>query len=80
MNSLAVVRISLHFLLRTDAPDWILDVPSLVFAAHHKADLAAGIGRNCGVGIFNNREYFFAGSSKASDQVGVQPYALSYEL
>ena len=42
-----------------------------------EANLTGGIRGDCGVGVSNRREYFFALIEDISDEVEVQPHALS---
>ncbi len=57
-----------------------LDIAILVFAANHEADLAAGIGRDGGIGIFNDWKYCFASLLHFGDELEMEPWILGYRI
>lgn len=78
MDVLVVVPAQLLLFLYAPASERLGHVPIFVFAAHHKSNLAAGIGRNGGVGIFDSGEDFFAGFLEVGDEGKMQPLILRW--
>ena len=74
-----VVPAELDFLLGGPGAEGNLDVHVGVLAAHHEANLAGGVGRDGGVGIFSNGEDLLAILLELGDQGKVEPLVLSCE-
>ncbi len=67
VNLLVIIPTQLLLLLGAPFSQRRFHVAILVFAADHEADLARGVGRNGGVGVFDCREDFFAGFFEVGD-------------
>ena len=61
MNLPIIIPTQLLLLLDAPAAHGLLDVAVRVLAADHEADLAGGVGRDGGVGVFDDGEDFLAG-------------------
>ena len=77
VNGLVVVLVLLHLFFLTDAPQWRLHVPTLFLTTDHEANLAARVGRDGCVCIFNNWEDLFADFLEVSYEVVMQPDTFS---
>ena len=73
VNLLIVISTQLVLLLSIPAPQRRFDVSILVFAAHHEADLAGGIGEDGGIGILDSWEDFLAGFLEVGDEGEMEP-------
>lgn len=73
VNVLVVVSTQLFLLLGIPAPHRRRDVPVLVLAAHHEADLARRVGGDGGVGVLDHGEDFPAGLFEVGDEGEVEP-------
>lgn len=67
VDLLVIIPTQLLLLLGAPFSQRRFHVAILVFAADHEADLARGVGRNGGVGVFDCREDFFAGFFEVGD-------------
>lgn len=67
VDLLIVIPAQLLLLLGAPFPQRRFHVAILVFAADHEADLAGGVGRDGGVGVFDGGEDFFAGFFEVGD-------------
>jgi len=67
VNLLVIIPTQLLLLLGAPFSQRRFHVAILVFTADHEADLARGVGRNGGVGVFDCREDFFAGFFEVGD-------------
>lgn len=77
MDFLVVVFAQLLFLLNSPRPQWLLDVMVGIFAAHHEANLAAGVCRNRRIGVFGDGEDLSTGLLEVDDKLPVKPLVLS---
>ena len=55
-----VVSAELLFFFKVPVPQWHFDISVLILAAHHEANLSAGVCRNGGVSVLDSREDFLA--------------------
>lgn len=60
MDLFVVVPAQLLLFFKLPLPQRHLHVPVRILAADHESDLARGVRRDSGVGVFDGGEYFFA--------------------
>lgn len=77
MDVLAVVPAKLLLLFSRPAAKGLLEVSGGVLAADHEANLARGIGRDRGVGVFDGREDLLARLLEVGNERQVEPLVLS---
>lgn len=79
MNLLVVVTTELFFLLNCPAPEWLADVSVGIFTTDHESNLTRWVGRNCCVGIFDDREDLSTRFLERRNQRKVEPLIFSYD-
>jgi hypothetical protein len=79
VNVLVVVAAETLLLLTGPSADGLTDIAGGVLAADHEADLAGGVGGNCGVGVFGDGEDLLAGLLEVGDEGQMQPLVLGYK-
>lgn len=77
VDLLVVIPAQLLLLFRAPAPEGLLNIALGVLAAYHEADLARGVCRNGGVGVFDGGEDFQAGFAEITYEAEVEPLVFS---
>ena len=72
-----VVSAQLFLLLWFPMSQGLSQISLGILAAHHETDLAAGVCRNSGEGIFNDREDLVAVCLEGFDEIQMQPLILA---
>lgn len=80
VNLLVVVLVLFHLFIWADAPQRDLNIPTLILAADHEADLAARVSRDGRVRVLNDGEDLLANFLEVPDEVAMQPDTLPYSL
>ena len=80
VDSLAVILVLLQLLFGADGPQGRLDVPALIFAADHEANLTTWVGGDGSVSVLDDWEHLFADFLEGLDEFSVEPDALSWRL
>jgi hypothetical protein len=77
VDVLVVVSVELGLLLVGKGTERLGDNCVGVFGADHEADLARGVGGDCGVGVLGDGEDLTAGLLEVLDELEVEPLVLS---
>jgi hypothetical protein len=79
VDLLAVVPAKLLLLFGRPGAKWLLEIAVGVLAANHEANLAGGVGRDCGVTVFDVGEDLLAGLLEVDNEGHVKPLVLGYK-